>query len=146
MTTLKTFDQMLAEAKFTPDNVSPVVHLKSGYTEADWSKRSQAFEYSNFRDPDYVGHMDFESNAKFGRRRFFVDVFAAPEYGAGIYRYETENMRKMKLRHIIKIDLKKGVCYFATEESLEQDLNPPVFERAANKIKWFNVSFEDRLK
>ena len=124
-----------------------MVHLKSGYTESDWAQRSQVHEYKNFSDPDFVGSMVFETNVKYGaRRRLYADVFAAPEYGSGVYRYETENMRKLKLRQIIKIDLKRGLCFFATEESVEKDLNPPAFDRSGNKIKWFNVSFEDRLK
>jgi hypothetical protein len=36
--------------------------------------------------------------------------------------------------------------HFVTEESLTNDAPNPKFERAGNKIKWFYVEHEGRLK
>ena len=133
--------ELAANTGLTESAFAPTIHLKSAHDPGDWNRRTRAETPSNFRDPDFIGNMEFTVSGK----SIWADVFTANEYGPDVYRYETPNMRVGKERRIIKINMTRGMTYFVTEESLERDDPNPTFERKGNKIKWFNVEHEERL-
>lgn len=134
--------ELAANTGLTESAFAPTIHLKSAYDPGEWNKRILAETPSNFRDPDFIGNMEFTVSGK----SIWADVFTANEYGPDVYRYETPTMRHSKERRIIKINMARGMAYFVTEESLERDDPVPVFEKKGNKIKWFSVHHEGRLK
>lgn len=59
-------------------------------------------------------------------------------YGKKVYRYDTPKIRG-KMQPIIKIDAKKFMVYFQTEESSENDDPIPKFETRGEKIQYLIV-------
>ena len=136
--------ELAANTGLTESAHAPTIYLKSEFSPAEWNVRSLVDHVPNYRDPDFIGTMAFEV-VDGGRRVIYADIFAAHGYGPGVVRYETHAMRAGKERRIIKINMARGTMHFVTEESLERDDPNPTFERKGNKIKWFNVTHEERL-
>lgn len=147
---MKTFKEFISEAAIHPQSVQDRLEKYWAKTSelnfaemADKSHQLVSSALGNQTKPDFVGTFGIKGSPSDQRDVFALDAADKKRYGQNVYRYETKTTRAGGSMPLVKIDLSKGMVYFMTDASIEND--GAEFESKGTKIGWMNVFKKDKF-
>lgn len=98
---------------------------------------------SSGRNKDFAGNFEHGIN-RHTYELFFLDSFdknlvkdVPLKSDEIIYRYETDTTRAGKMSPLVKINIQKGLAYFLTDKSMDEDILD--FDKRGVKLRYLNL-------